>query len=351
MHRGILAKPKELTVILILLINLFYTTTVFADNEDFKILINPEKSLFTVENLAPGDKVSNKIKITNGGKKNFIYFSYAEKMSSSKNLYENLNLIIEENSNLIYVGTLKDFFSFPPRFLRNGESETLKFTLEMPLSLGNEFQGSSAEVEFKFVAEGRNTPPPPPEDCKVTNTCEPPEEECKDPKGCNPPVEECKNPKGCNPPVEECKDPKGCNPPVEECKDPKGCNPPVEECKDPKGCNPPVEECKDPKGCNPPPQEECKEGDNCNPPINEDGNDTEENSNSEQPTDGDGNSNTKNPLEGNDNQGNIEEGTSIPVGDQLPNTATNNYNLLLLGSIMIMLGGVLLIIQKRKKID
>jgi len=160
--KSLLAKPIKLLLFFILLYLLvFGNATVIAQEEDIDINTNLENSnryLFKVEDLKPGDWMPRNITIKNDGKQDFKYTSNIGKSKTIKGLFEELELEVKKDTNMLYEGKLKDFKGFSPRELAKGTEETLFFQVTMPAHLGNEFQNSAAEVEIIFLAEATGDP-------------------------------------------------------------------------------------------------------------------------------------------------------------------------------------------------
>lgn len=114
---------------------------------------NPNGYLFEVGNLKPGDWMPRNLTIFNEGIKDFKYTALIGEKKSVKGLLEELDLLIKKDEIILYDGKMDKFQGFTPRNLASGSSETLFFQVTMPLELGNQFQESSAEVEIKFLAE------------------------------------------------------------------------------------------------------------------------------------------------------------------------------------------------------
>jgi len=162
-----LAKPWGLKffILIIFLYMLFVSANLIAaDEKEIDINTDGNGFLFKVDNLKPGDWMPRNITISNDGIQDFKYIAQIGKSESTKNLFEELELLVEKDGNTLFEGKLKDFTGFSPRELASGTSETLFFEVTMPTHLGNEFQGSTAEVEIIFLAEGIESTTTPPED-------------------------------------------------------------------------------------------------------------------------------------------------------------------------------------------
>jgi LPXTG-motif cell wall-anchored protein len=133
-------------------INLAHATT--SSGKEIDINTSPEKALFNVSKLVPGDRATRTITIKNSGNQDFHYLSSVKLISGSEKLYNELLLIILDKNSELYKGKLSDFNKIEPRLLSSNSKEDLTFIIEFPSSLGNEFQGLESKFEFKFYVEG-----------------------------------------------------------------------------------------------------------------------------------------------------------------------------------------------------
>ncbi|MED4016576.1 TasA family protein [Sutcliffiella cohnii] len=141
---------------LLILIIQSSTSSVLADSNENEIDIrtSPEKILFELDNMKPGDWVERSLVITNSGTKDFKYLSSASLVSGSEKFYNALILSISDKSGQIFNGSLEDFKALNPREIVSGGKDELLFKVEFPYEKGNEYQGLASIVEFKFYAEG-----------------------------------------------------------------------------------------------------------------------------------------------------------------------------------------------------
>lgn len=156
-NQGLLAKPMKILITVGVFFFMFLgQKSVSAQENEIDINVVPHEYLFKVDNLKPGDWMPRDITIKNDGKQDFKYISKIGKSKSVKGLFKELDLIVKKDTTMLYDGKLKDFNGISPRELASGTEETLFFQVTMPYNLGNEFQGSSAEVEIIFLAEGKD---------------------------------------------------------------------------------------------------------------------------------------------------------------------------------------------------
>ncbi|MBH0173629.1 LPXTG cell wall anchor domain-containing protein [Fictibacillus sp. 23RED33] len=135
-----------------------------SSTPEIKIDTLPEAVLFDIENFKPGDWAPRDLTIQNNGNQDFSYNMRAQMKSGSEKLYNQLLLKVEDQTNLLFEGKLKDFKGLNPRPLARFTEEHLKVTVEFPYESGNEFQGLQTVAEFIIYAEGQTTPPDPPDD-------------------------------------------------------------------------------------------------------------------------------------------------------------------------------------------
>lgn len=141
----------------IFIVNFILPTALYASANEVKeidIVTTPEKVMFDLTNMKPGDQASRTLKISNSGKEDFSYLFSAKKKSGSDLLYNALQLTVSNGNGELFKGSLGDFRELEPRELGSQGSEELTFSVEFPAHLGNEYQGLVCEVEFKFYAEG-----------------------------------------------------------------------------------------------------------------------------------------------------------------------------------------------------
>lgn len=150
MNRLKLISYSLITFLLIILIN----NPVSAEVQEIDIVTTPEKVLFDVTNMKPGDWAIRDLKIKNSGKQDFDYLFSSKKKSGSTQLYNELFLTVTHGDSELYKGKLGGFSKLDARALKSGIEETLTLRVDFPEHLGNEFQGHAAKVEFKFYVEG-----------------------------------------------------------------------------------------------------------------------------------------------------------------------------------------------------
>ncbi|CAM3895272.1 LPXTG cell wall anchor domain-containing protein [Mesobacillus thioparans] len=138
----------------------FYEIAVYAEENEINIHVIENGFIFNVDDLKPGDWMPRDLVIKNDGKQDFKYTAQVGEKNSYKGLFEELELLVKKDTNVLFDGKLKDFKGLNPRVLPKGSQENLFFQVTMPYELGNEFQGSAAEAEIIFYAEAiTNTPP------------------------------------------------------------------------------------------------------------------------------------------------------------------------------------------------
>ncbi|WP_144475257.1 LPXTG cell wall anchor domain-containing protein [Cytobacillus oceanisediminis] len=150
----LLLKKASIIILSILLIIFFNLTTVQAE-ENIDINTLQHGYSFEVSNLKPGDWIPRDITVTNDGQFDFKYTVRLGETKSKKGLLDELEFLISQGSVVLYEGKVKGFKGLSPRELAAGSKEDLFFQVTMPYELGNEFQGSSAELEIIFLAEGK----------------------------------------------------------------------------------------------------------------------------------------------------------------------------------------------------
>jgi LPXTG-motif cell wall-anchored protein len=187
---------KGLTFILIFLITTFCPANdIYAtEGDELDIEAFPDSELFNITNMVPGDWGERKLTILNVGEKNFTYRTEVDLISGSENLYNQFLVQVWDANGAIFRGKLHELEELEPRHLKASHQEDLKFVVEFPEELGNEYQGLDFIFELKFLIEDQNDPGDPNEPGEPTNPGNPGDSE--DPG--NP-----TNPDGAEPPDEE----------------------------------------------------------------------------------------------------------------------------------------------------
>lgn len=149
-------KVIVLTLLLLLLLCIQFSSKVLADGESESALIttSPDRVLFNVDNMKPGDWAERSLTIQNRSENDFTYNTEVIFKGGSKKLYNEFLLVVEDARGLLYSGKLSDFNRLEPRALKSLHEEELQFVVSFPTHLGNDFQGLEFEVEFRFVVEG-----------------------------------------------------------------------------------------------------------------------------------------------------------------------------------------------------
>jgi hypothetical protein len=151
-------------IINLLLINLMALTLVFSfsinqinaatNTQEIDLATSPEKVLFDLTDLKPGDWAERTLIIQNKGKQDFKYLSASKLIEGSEEFYNELLLKISDEDKVLFDGKIEELTKLDPRFIAKNDSEQLFFKVVVPEELGNEYQGLSCKVEFKFYVEG-----------------------------------------------------------------------------------------------------------------------------------------------------------------------------------------------------
>ena len=104
--------------------------------------------------MAPGDKKTSILKVSNNGNLDFNYSVSSRQETGEIILYNKLLLKVTDSDGSLYEGNLKDFLNFPLGTIAKGGNESLTFTAELPLQTGNDLQGKATTVSFDFTAVG-----------------------------------------------------------------------------------------------------------------------------------------------------------------------------------------------------
>ncbi|MDF2791158.1 MAG: hypothetical protein K0S80_4260 [Neobacillus sp.] len=148
---------RKLTLFLsILIVFLLVPEATYGEiqNNEIDLTTNPGKVLFDLTNMKPGDSVSRNLIIKNNGKQDFKYLASSKFLSGSEIFYDKLELTIKDKNGIIYQGKLFEFNKMSPRLLKNNQNENLLFFVQVPMELGNEFQGLMTNFQIKLYVEG-----------------------------------------------------------------------------------------------------------------------------------------------------------------------------------------------------
>ncbi|KLT17264.1 TasA family protein [Neobacillus vireti] len=132
----------------------FSQKTYAAGVQDIDIATSPEKVLFDVSNLKPGDWAERTLTIQNKGKQDLKYLFSSKLKEGSDKFYKELKLIVSDKNNVLFDGKMQDFNKLDPRFIGKNNTEQLFFKVAVPEELDNQYQGLTCKVEFKFYVEG-----------------------------------------------------------------------------------------------------------------------------------------------------------------------------------------------------
>lgn len=125
------------------------------NQSELDMLISPQKNLYNITNLKPGDWAPRVIEVKNNGT---LPFNYEMSLKNNGNdmLFNELLLEISLENNELYKGKLGDFTDLPLRELMPFTQEELDVTIRFPEESGNEFQGLDADFSFIFAAKAKN---------------------------------------------------------------------------------------------------------------------------------------------------------------------------------------------------
>lgn len=142
--------------------NISYASDLELIGTDLGLVIEPKSTkLFDLTNMIPGDSREAKLTIRNQYEEAFQLFMSTERVSElpeegDVDLLEQLEATVYLDRAEIYKGSLKGFASdrIDLGKFQTGDKKELKTLLHLPgPETGNEFQGKSAEVKWKFIAQ------------------------------------------------------------------------------------------------------------------------------------------------------------------------------------------------------
>lgn len=141
------------TILLAFLLNIRGTE---ADQTVYNVDIStsPANGFLIADNLAPGDKKTSVLKISNNGNLDFNYSVSSRQESGDLNLYSQIQLMIYDGQGKLYEGPLNGLSQFALGTIAKTDNRDLTFTAQLPLNVGNDAQGKTISVAFDFTAIG-----------------------------------------------------------------------------------------------------------------------------------------------------------------------------------------------------
>ncbi|WP_273130089.1 cell wall protein [Bacillus weihaiensis] len=123
------------------------------DLNKLDLSLSPIDLSFNLSNMKPGDWLTRELTVFNNSTEDFYYNTSVQLLSGSEKLYNELSFIVKDSNSELYNGKLSEFKGLSPRSLSRDGNESLTFTVEFPTHLGNEYQGLSSEIVFKFYVD------------------------------------------------------------------------------------------------------------------------------------------------------------------------------------------------------
>lgn len=126
--------------------------TIVGDNLGISIV--EDSPLFTVENMAPGDKERSLLTIRNDGNAEFLFTIQSNMESGDESLFENLVVSVENDSGTViyFNGPISEMDVARIGPIPPGGEKQMGLSVYFPSELGNEYQNLSLSIEFIFIA-------------------------------------------------------------------------------------------------------------------------------------------------------------------------------------------------------
>jgi len=125
-----------------------------SNEKDYDFTVSPSKSLFNITNFKPGDWAERELTLDNNGTKDLQYEIKMKHPSGEDRLFRQLLLKVENGSQVLFDGKLKDFKGVDAQQLKSGAQDNIKFTVKMPEELGNEYQGTTTQFDLLIYVDG-----------------------------------------------------------------------------------------------------------------------------------------------------------------------------------------------------
>lgn len=143
-----------IALFMLLLFSLAKVNGTQADQTTYYVDIStaPANGFLIAENMAPGDKKTSILKVSNNGNLDFNYSVSSRQESGDEALFNKIQLTVFDGQGRLYQGPLNGLAQFALGTIAISEGRSLSFTAELPIETGNEAQGKSTSVAFDFTA-------------------------------------------------------------------------------------------------------------------------------------------------------------------------------------------------------
>lgn len=129
------------------------------ENNAQKYIEVPENFLGQLGHLIPGDIVEQEIQLNNTTSDDVEYFVTVKKQSDlsdrQSNLLKNLKLNISVDNKTVYEGSLYDVEKVSLGKYLNNQTAKAKFSVSVPVDLGNEYSALSTSINWLFSVNGK----------------------------------------------------------------------------------------------------------------------------------------------------------------------------------------------------
>jgi hypothetical protein len=149
---SLLTIPLVLLLVLILVVR--DTQVGATEYYNIDIATTPANGFLIAENMAPGDKKTSILDVTNNGNLDFNYSVSSRQVDGDVNLFSKIILKVNSSNGPLYEGPISEFVNFALGTIAPRKDSSLTFIAELPLQTGNEVQGKSIKVAFDFFAIG-----------------------------------------------------------------------------------------------------------------------------------------------------------------------------------------------------
>ncbi|WP_053366866.1 hypothetical protein [Bacillus sp. FJAT-27245] len=140
--------------LMLLLVSLAKVHGTQADQTTYYVDIStsPANGFLIAKNMAPGDKKTSILNVSNNGNLDFNYSVSSRQESGDQALFNKIQLTVSDGQGRLFQGPLSGLSQFALGTIAISEGRTLTFTAELPIETGNEAQGKSTSVAFDFTA-------------------------------------------------------------------------------------------------------------------------------------------------------------------------------------------------------
>ncbi|WP_411954125.1 LPXTG cell wall anchor domain-containing protein [Alkalibacillus sp. S2W] len=127
---------------------------IVSQADDHLFRVSPDDVIFEVDQLKPGDYMTESVRVENNHDSPLKVIGDAEYLHGSNYIYEQLQLTVKNDQQTeVYQGSLANFIESEMVTLDVEDEEELLFHVEFPMESDNSFQGLNIGVQLSFSTQ------------------------------------------------------------------------------------------------------------------------------------------------------------------------------------------------------